>query len=179
MIGKTALGAMAIALSMAGASAANAADFGAADMNIEFGLGGTITATFGNSGITEGSFTDTYTFRIPGDGVGSGSIITTADFIGGINDTDLLSVFVNGIEMTGLVIGQNESGFINNIPIVADAFNTIVISGLSRGNGSYGATATFTPSIPEPSTWAFMIMGLGMVGALSRYGRRRVNVAFS
>jgi len=179
MIRKTTLGAMALALSMAGASAANAAEFGAADMNIEFGTGGTITANFGNSGILEGEFTDTYTFRIPGNGTGSGSIITTSDFLGGINDTDILSVFVNGIEMTGLIIGQNESGFINDIPIFADEFNTIVINGLSRGNGSYGATATFTPSIPEPSTWAFMIVGLGLVGALSRYGRRQVNVAFS
>ncbi|WP_159065871.1 PEPxxWA-CTERM sorting domain-containing protein, partial [Acinetobacter baumannii] len=34
-------------------------------------------------------------------------------------------------------------------------------------------------AVPEASTWALMLVGFGMVGAATRYRRRKTNVAFS
>ena len=173
-------GVVAVGLAFACAPAANAEDFTAADMNIELGPNGTISATFGNSGVPAGFFTDTFSFTIGDDGFGSGSIVTNADIFQGVNDTDLLSVFVNGLPLQGLVIGQFESGFIQGVPIIAGVLNQVVINGFSRGNGSYGATATFTPNaIPEPATWAFMLLGFGAIGLAARYRSRTTRISFS
>ena len=37
----------------------------------------------------------------------------------------------------------------------------------------------FTAAVPEPATWAMMLVGFGMVGATARYRRRKSNVAFA
>jgi hypothetical protein len=66
--------------------------------------------------------------------------------------------------------------------------NQIVVSGVSRGQGSYGGNATFTPTatpgVPEPSTWAMMLIGFGAVGFAMRRRRNegktaRVRFAYS
>jgi PEP-CTERM motif len=41
----------------------------------------------------------------------------------------------------------------------------------SGGGGVY-VWAVFTPSVPEPSTWAMMLLGFGVIGGALRYGRR-------
>jgi hypothetical protein len=48
-------------------------------------------------------------------------------------------------------------------------------NGAAPGNVLLGGLA-LTPSVPEPGTWAMMILGFGAVGAAVR--RRRKNVAF-
>jgi hypothetical protein len=173
-------GAAIAAVALVSATGANAAlirNFTAADLNISTGPMGSITAGFTQTGISEAGqattdFTDTYTFRIPANGFGSGSVITTASFLGASDDTDIISVVVNGITATKSDTGINEFAFVNNVPIIADAFNTIVVTGLARGNGSYSGTATFTPAVPEPASWALMIMGVGVAGGATRYRRR-------
>jgi len=181
MLKHTLMGMVATGLALACAPAANAEDFFAPDMNIALGPNGTITATFGNSGIAAGFFTDTFSFTIDDDGFGSGAIVTNSDLLEGINDTDLLSVFVNGLPLQGLIIGQFESGWITGVPIAFGVLNQVVINGFSRGNGSYGATATFTPSaaIPEPATWAFMLLGFGAIGLAARHRARSTKISFS
>jgi hypothetical protein len=37
----------------------------------------------------------------------------------------------------------------------------------------------FTAAVPEPATWAMMLVGFGMVGATARYRRRKSNVAYA
>jgi len=37
----------------------------------------------------------------------------------------------------------------------------------------------FTAAVPEPATWAMMLVGFAMVGATARYRRRKSNVAFA
>lgn len=152
---------------------------------------GEITASFGHVGIVAGNFTDLFQFIIDQTGLGSGSITTSVSFnnFQGRTDTDLLSVSVNGQAATRMLsdanglpcevrgvgtCGANETYSINDIVIVNGALNTIQIDGFSRGNGSFGGNATFTPAItavPEPSTWAMLILGFGVVGYSLR--RRR------
>jgi hypothetical protein len=124
-------------------------------------------------------------------GSGSGSVITSvalADFLGAL-DTDITSVvFNNGVsdfmatlvlrDATGAVCttrdtapgggtcGASESWALNNVPIFSGNLDTLTVSGLSRGQGSYGGNLTFTPrgAVPEPATWAMMILGFAGIG---------------
>lgn len=152
---------------------------------------GPIAATFGDVGIPSGSFTDVFNFTIPQTGTGSGSVTTTVDVsgFGGPADLDILSVMVNGLvatpvyrDLAGNVCptpgvgscGATETFAINNVPIVSNVLNNVTISGTSRGLGSYGGNATFIPSVPEPSTWALMLLGFGAAGLFLRTKRRHV-----
>lgn len=152
---------------------------------------GPISATFGDTGIPTGSFTDIYNFIIPQNGVGSGSVTTTVslDGLNGPNDLDIFSVLVNGLSASVIYkdasgnicmtpgvgsCGATEQFAINNVPITSGTPNTITISGLSRGNGSYGGNATFMPAVPEPATWAMMLLGFGAIGFSMRRRRQPV-----
>ena len=149
---------------------------------------GPITATFGDTGIPGGTFADSFQFTIPQTGTGSGSLttsVTAANFLG-VTDTDILSVVVNGLaanltleDANGNVCptrgvgtcGANETWSLNNVPITFGVLNSIDVTGLSRGNGSYGGNATFIPAVPEPATWAMLLVGFGAIGFSMR--RRR------
>lgn len=174
------------------ASSANAATFffTEADMDLAFGADGSISATFGRSGIGNGTaaggpigdFTDIYTFRIPQDGIASGSITTNSSILGSTTDLDLVSVFFNGVQLTGSGVGLNEALFANSVPIFANALNTITINGFSRGNGSYGARGSFVPlggAIPEPETWAMLVLGFGVIGYAVRKRRRTYKISYA
>lgn len=156
-------------------------------------LDGPISATFGDTGIPTGLFTDLYDFIIPQSGTGSGSVTTTVDINGlnGVSDLDIYSVLVNGIAATATYkdasgttcttpglgsCGITETFALNDVPIHAGAPNEISVSGLSRGNGSYGGNATFSPmrAVPEPATWALMLLGFGAIGFTMRSRRRTV-----
>ena len=150
---------------------------------------GPIVASFGHTGLAMGAFTDLFEFTIPQTGTGSGSVITSTTLSGlrGSTDLDFTSVLVNGLAATltlqdaqGQVCftrgvgtcGASESFAINDVPVLAGQLNTIVVSGFSRGLGSYGGNATFIPSaVPEPGTWAMMLIGFGAIGFSMR--RRR------
>jgi hypothetical protein len=150
-----------------------------------------VSATFGDTGIPTGNFTDTFTFMVPWAATGSGSVTTSLASLafGSAIDTDLLSVLFNG--MAAPVIYRDAAGNVcpvkgvgtcgastqfalTNVPILVGAANTIVVNGLSRGNGSYGGQGTLVPSVPEPATWAMMLLGFGAIGFSMRRRRRPV-----
>ena len=143
---------------------------------------GTVTGTFQRTGLAAtASSTDNYLFKLPRNGLGSGSISTSTATLNVNTDLDLLSVTINGMVVPITVIGGGliELGGIGNVPIVKNGLNDLAVTYLSRGNGSYSGTLSFVPGIPEPATWAMMILGLGMVGASMRYRRRSTNVSFA
>jgi|GEM_PF-5903591 len=143
---------------------------------------GPVSASIGNVGIEAGDFTDSFVFRIDQVGWGSGSLSTGTSVLGDATDVDIFSVMVNGMlaEKTISDDGLSEFFNISNVPIAFGELNEIVVTGFSRGNGSYGGNATFTPSaIPEPASWAMLIMGFGMIGMGLRYKSRPVKVSFS
>ena len=157
--------ALAVAL-MAVAPAANAATFVTLDPPA---ANGSISGVFGNSGIGLGSFTDVITFTLPA-GITSATISSTMTST--TNNVDLTSVLLNGTALTLGSTGQTEFRFINNLPNLAGT-QTLTIMGSSGGEGSYSGTIAFSPGvIPEPATWAMMILGFGMVGAGLRMARR-------
>jgi len=148
--------------------------FAASDMNIAADPDGSISANFGQSGIVAGMFEHIYQFVLPVDGLASGSIATSAVRSGGATDLDIISVFFNGIKLSGVTSSLNEFVFANAVPITAGAVNQIVISGLSRGNGSYAGQGVFLPfaAVPEPAAWAMLIGGFGFAGLSLRRSAR-------
>lgn len=169
---------------------------------------GSITANIGHTGIAGGDFTDTFLFTIPQTGVGSGSITTSVSFENflGVTDLDITSVVINGLTAFsalatastpsapfgtpctvrdtvpgGGTCGANEAYFRNDVPIVANVQNTVTVTGLSRGNGSYAGVLTFTPAqtpvVPEPATWGMMLLGFAGIGWQLRRKRSAAGLA--
>jgi hypothetical protein len=176
--------AAAAAAVIAAAAPAAAATYpvGSPNFQATAGPNGTFSGAFFATGIAAGVFSDTFTFTLPTNGLGSGTVTTSVTDLGSANDLDFTSVTINDIaaQITKTAGGAFEVAFINNVPIVAGQLNKLVVTGLSRGNGAYGGQATFTPvnsAVPEPATWAMMIMGFGVVGYAMR--RRRTAVRFS
>ncbi|WP_277979140.1 FxDxF family PEP-CTERM protein [Sphingomonas phyllosphaerae] len=178
-----------VAITMAAAAALSAVSaeattypVGSPNFEATAGPGGTFSGAFQVTGLKAGTFSDTFTFTLPTNGLGSGTVTTSVTDLFSANDLDFTSVTINDIaaEITKTAGGAFEVAFINNVPIVAGQLNKLVVTGLSRGNGAYGGQATFTPvnsAVPEPATWAMMIMGFGVVGYAMR--RRRTAVRFS
>lgn len=141
---------------------------------------GSFTGALLRVGLGAGDFSDMFTFTLPTTGLGSGTVTTSINSFGSIGDLDFTSVLINGTEatITRSAQGLNEVAFANGVPIYANQKNTLTVNGFSRGNGSYGGQLSFTPgAVPEPATWAMMIMGFGLVGSAMR--RRRQTVVFS
>ncbi|TCJ32186.1 FxDxF family PEP-CTERM protein [Parafrankia sp. BMG5.11] len=139
---------------------------------------GPITAALAVGGIVAGEFTHTFAFTVPQSGLGSGSITTSVAQTGFLStiDTDFISILVNGsaVNLTKSTNNLIETGSATDVPITANGPNSIVVSGISRGNGSYGGNLTFipgdeVPAVPEPATWAMMLFGFGAIG----FGMRR------
>ncbi|KKI20376.1 FxDxF family PEP-CTERM protein [Sphingomonas sp. Ag1] len=166
--------------------AAHAVDFEPGDTGFEVSgdiNSGPVTANVGRSGIGLGDFTDNFFFIIDQNGLGSGSISTSATIFRDVTDLDLTSVSFNGVEaaITRTAQGLFEVAFAKGINIVSGQENTLTVSGNSRGAGSYGGQLTFTPvaAIPELGTWGMMILGFAFAGSALRVRRRSAKVAFA
>jgi hypothetical protein len=163
---------------------------------------GSIVATIGHTGIAEGNFDDIFQFTIGTLGMGligtgSGSVTTTVDLAGflGAPDLDITQVLINGTLLATQTLrdldgnpctvegvgscGATETFAASNVPITAGVLNTIEITGVSRGNGSYGGNLTFTPgAVPEPATWGMMLLGFAGIGwQLRRKGKNSAALA--
>jgi len=157
------------------ANAAQTINFGAPASD------GSFTGTFGDTGITTSTFSDTYTFNMP-TGVAGGTIssIFTTDEANNVNFT---SVTLDGTAFDIGSTGQVEFRSVNNV-LVTDGPQTLVVKGTSGGAGSYSGTLSFEGAgpitigvggVPEPASWALMILGFGGIGASLRSRRRSVH----
>lgn len=173
--------AAAAAFAVAPAASATTFPFGTAPFTGTPGPNGTFSASFGNSGIASGNFSDSFTFTLPTSGLGSGTVSTSASVLGSPNDLDLTSVTINNMAatLTKLSDGLFEVAFANMVPITAGQLNTLTVTGVSRGSGAYGGQLSFIPNaaaVPEPAAWAMMIFGMGAVGfAMRRSRKSKVN----
>lgn len=150
---------------------------------------GTVSATFGRSGLQAGNFTDRFIFRLGQDGLGSGSLITNfAGMLGSRTDLDFISVmFSNGVSnfvVPLASLGNAEFGALSNIPIFTGNENILSINYQSRGNGSFGGDLSFSPNamtaVPEPAAWALMLFGFAGIGfSMRRRTRDNVRVKFA
>ncbi|MBJ7409562.1 MAG: PEP-CTERM sorting domain-containing protein [Phenylobacterium sp.] len=123
------------------------------------------------------NFTDTFNFALPSGTVGFNLSSVSFVALSGLNFT---SVTFNGVALT---LTQVPNTFVWNafttspLPVVAGGPQVLVVKGNGGVNASWSGTGAFAPAVvPEPGTWALMIMGFGGAGAMLR-SRRRVAVA--
>ena len=89
-----------------------------------------------------------------------------------------LSVTFNGENFDIGMTGDIEFRFLKNLSVLTGP-QTIIVNGTSGGNGSYSGTLSFSSAVPEPATWAMMIIGFTGAGVAIRRRRRDDSVAFA
>lgn len=143
------------------------------------------SASFGNTIMTAGMFTDTFQFTpsvpistataflhsftfIPTGAAISLITFTSATLSDGLNSYTLLNSS-NTSALSGGTIYSHFAQTANNL--VAGPLS-LTVNGTAGANTSYAGTISIS-AVPEPGEWAMMIAGLGVVGLMVR--RRRAN----
>ncbi len=172
---KVLLGAAMAASMLLVAPAANAAKY----LDIPApGASGIITGNFGYTEIGAGDFEHIFEFNFPFAGATNGTISSTiapGDVIGGLSDLKFNSITLNGHDFSILLDGEVEFARIKDI-LVASGPQKLTVTGWSGGDSSYAGVLTFAPTaaVPEPATWAMMIIGFGAAGSMVRSRRKLV-----
>ncbi|WP_114227940.1 MULTISPECIES: FxDxF family PEP-CTERM protein [Sphingomonas] len=116
------------------------------------------------------TFTDTVTFTTP-TGYNSVSAIlnSTYNTSNPLTNLNFNSVVLNNSVSNysfNIANGVFDSASREMIPLIANATNVLTINGTTFGDASYSGTLSFgaTPAVPEPATWALMLLGFGAVG---------------
>lgn len=184
---KIVLSGIATALALGLSPAANAAIFTPDDCNTgNFcvqgdaqapGVDDFITGNIANFFQGAQSVDDTYLFRIDRNGVGSGGLQTS--FSSGNTQLKITDLIINGVSYAASLAadGTGTVGNISGISIVSGALNSIRVIGefaptSPNGRANYTGNLTFTAAVPEASTWALMIFGVGAVGFAARRSRK-------
>ena len=120
---------------------------------------------FYNPSLTAGSYTIKYTFGFPVDGFGAGNL--SANLVGSAN-TLLTNVTLNGFNWNTAPNGL--SSFLFSGPVVGlPSINEVVVNFDVVNNGIASFNGSVSAAVPEPATWALMVLGVGMIG----FGMRR------
>ena len=134
------------------------------------------TATFGNTGIDSGSFSNSFTFFYP-----TGSPVDAlASFISSAlsptsKNVSFTSVTLNGTSFTPVLTGPVEYWTYDGPVNFGTTQNTLILTGnVIGGPASYAGTIEFTSAaVPEPAAWALMIGGVGLIGLSARKAKRK------
>jgi PEP-CTERM motif-containing protein len=162
----------ALALTLSGPAAfASLASCGSGNTALSSGS----TELFGNAFSSAQSFSDCYSFSIGtgSDAFGGTLTIDPLSFL----DINISSVSLNGL---GLSLTDATPGVFSFANLVAGTYQLIVSGSVTKGKGwddilplpvgyagSLSANAVVTP-VPEPETYAMLLMGLGTVGWIAR-----------
>lgn len=131
---------------------------------------------------TNSPFTEALVFTNTLAGLYGLTLTTTASSAGASNDVDLTSALLTGgtivgsidLLADGLIFNNDilESYGLFNLGLGAGTY-TLTIQGTRGSTGSFGGNVAFN-AVPEPATWAMMLLGFGAVGFAMR--RRRTPV---
>ena len=125
-----------------------------------------------------GAFTDMISFWAP-TGFNLQSADITSNYTGSNKkaNIDFTSVLLNGVAFGTISTGQSEIRSIFDQPLLT-GWNTITVKGFTGvgakiSDAAFTGTLSFGNAVPEPATWALMLLGIGGIGA----GMRRRNVS--
>jgi hypothetical protein len=171
MITRVAAAALAAAtLAYAGAAGATTYSF-----TVFLGGGGTQTGGFSHV-VTTPTFSDVAQFTLTAPGSFDSQVSTI--LLGGIANVNFTSVFLDVMDaahtFTVTPQGDGTEKAVLSTPVQVSAGpHQIFINGALIGDiGSYSGTMNVAAAVPEPATWAMMILGMAMVGAGLRLRRR-------
>lgn len=120
-----------------------------------------------------GPFSITFEFDVLETSLASSSITTQ---ILGDNDIDFTSVFLDGFAFTpGGVDPADETFFLTLAGPLSVGRHVITVNGsTASGDGAFGGNINLNAvaAVPEPGTWAMMLLGFGAIGFSMRRGRR-------
>ncbi len=141
-------------------------------------IGPVSVGAFGNLD-PSGNGVDSYTFSLPRAGQVSGFVGSVGlRFLG--TNLDFTSVTLNGTPFATIRSGTAELRTVD-VPVASGAQLLSVGYANAQRFSSYGGVLTFTPGIaavPEPGSWAMLILGFAITGSAMRYRRRRMAVSF-
>ena len=170
-----AAGISAIALVSAAAPAHAATDLGSIDITSNDILSDPFKflaqVAFGQDAMTAGDYVIHYTFSFPLAGAGAGDF--SSSLVGGDN-TIFNSVDLNG-SFFGLTNGDTQAKLVSGPVLASPTLNQVNVAFkvLNDGPGTFTGSVSAT-ALPEPSTWAMMLLGFGVIGYAMR--RRRAEV---
>ncbi len=148
------------------------------------------TGTFGNNGgLTSASFSNVFTFVVGRAGDLSADFSNSASRNNANGDIDFTSAVLSGGSLTmplsftrllGEPVRLTEVWGLTRATRIAAGTYTLTIGGRSFGTASTYSGNFNVAAVPEPASWAMMIVGVGIAGGALR--RRRVvaaNTAFA
>lgn len=119
------------------------------------------------------SFSGSAKFDVPSLGSITGAV--TSVRLDNVTDVEFSLVRLIAPDMStidfNLTNGFLDIAYLAPSSVMAGEY-TILFEGTSGGNGSFGGNLSFG-AVPEASTWAFMIVGFGLVGGALRRTKAR------
>ena len=133
----------------------------------------TTTIGFTEASLSSPTFIETVAFTNTLAGLYSITLTTSSP------DVDFTSAFLAGLGGPYNLVeidddGTNEFWRLANPVTLGASTYTLTINGDNSGAGSLGGSITIRQAVPEPATWAMMLLGFGAVGFAMR--RRRAPV---
>lgn len=165
-----------IALAPAAHAQATAGGTTVAFNNDITGSPGSFTTGFSDSNLAN-PFSETLVFTTATAGTVSINVTTT--MTGPENNVNFSNVFLMGTGLVGNILvpqilgDPNETRALNNLALGIGTFTLTFEGTPGTTTGSFGGSVAFQAgsAVPEPATWAMMLLGFGAVGFSMR--RRR------